>query len=87
MTIEIDNTLARFASLAIKHDLTHAYSDDHSKWSEGVRQIKELRAIYNAQDLHTKRLLVDVWNTIVNTKVRAPEAAQWYWTEPEGGSQ
>ena len=87
MTIQIDNTLAQFASLAIKHDLTHAYSDDHKAGSEGVRQLAELRAIYEAQDLSTKRLLVDVWNTIVSTKVNPSEAAQWFWSEPEGGSK
>lgn len=72
-------TFEDWSKLVRAHDLTYAYSDDHSVWSNGQAQrdlIMREAVNFPLPDV------IRVWNTELVDKFLIPEArAEFYWRD------
>lgn len=71
-------TLDEFEKLVNGHDLTHAYSDDNSVWSNGNAQLKRIR---EAAKLFPNEDVKRIWNAKCDKTLIASEAPNWYWKD------
>jgi hypothetical protein len=67
-------TLEQFAKLVRDHDLTYAFSDDHSVWERGQRERDVIVAA--AKDLPREEV-VRIWNAEVDRKLS--DGTGFYW--------
>ncbi len=78
MTEEI-NTIEDFKKAVDNHDLTHAYSDDHSVWRRGSA---DLDRISKAATKFPREEVERIWNAMVDATLIESARAAFYWRWP-----
>lgn len=68
--------LAEFERMVKAHDLTYGYSDDNRAWMRGSA---ERKAIMSAANLLPRDKVVEIWNRVVDMKLRKGFREQFYW--------
>lgn len=68
--------IAEFEKLVNGHDLTHAYSDYYSVWSNGNSQLKRIRDAAKTLPIEDVKR---IWNAKCDRTLIATEAPNWYW--------
>ena len=71
-------SIDEFEKLVNGHDLTYAYSDDHSSWSNGNAQLKRIR---DAAKVIPIEEVKRIWNAKCDRTLIASEAPNWYWKD------
>lgn len=62
--------------LVERHDLTYAYSDDHSYWVAGERSLDKIRRV--AKEV-ARDVAVNIWNAWVDKKIVPDSRQYFYW--------
>jgi hypothetical protein len=74
------STIEDFQQAVDRHDLTHAYSDDHSVYRRGAAdydRIHKSAAKFPREDVER------IWNAMVDRSLVESARAQFYWRWPK----
>jgi len=69
-------TFAQLEAMIRSHDLTYSYSDDSRHYNKGYHSYKE---IVEAAKEFPREAVVNLWNSIVDTKVIESARSTFYW--------
>ncbi len=73
------NTIEEFQRAVAGHDLTYAYSDDHSVWRRGSADHDRIR---KAAEKFPREDVERIWNAMVDGFLIESARAQFYWRWP-----
>jgi len=73
-------TEEEFRTMCEQHDLTYAYSDDHSVWRRGTDSLRRVREA--AAQLGDEKA-VPIWNSVVDQKLVPEARTQFYWMKED----
>ena len=79
-------SLEEFTRLVSQHDISYAFSDDHSVWSRGERAyslICSMRDALIAQDANNESRCIEIWNDNVRKKFVESVWKQFEWKARE----
>ena len=69
-------TESEFRELCRAHDLTYAYSDDHTVWQRGRQSLDRVKEAAASLD---HEVAVRIWNEVVDEKLKPEYRQEWYW--------